>query len=167
MNQYQQRAEQLAEPVDLNPPPKPPEPKSPPKPPKPKSGGPGTGTLVGVGALVGGGALGGLIIKNAMANQAPDCTLQETAAMNGLTAAENALNSLSACGGNTSCWNARIGAFNSAWSSAASAIGNWCTCLGPSAGSQLSASDKAAIQQIWPLIRSMGLNPGTLPSCFQ
>ena len=177
MNQYDKLAHQLAEPVDLSKsspkqpkpksPPKQPAPKSPPEQLKPKSAGPGVGTAVGVGALVGGGALGGLIIKNAMANKAPDCTSQYTAAMTAMTSMQNATNSLMACGGNSSCYNARMGAVNSAMQPLLSAASGLCTCWGSSVGSQLSASDKAAIQQLWSLLRSDGLNPGALPSCFQ
>jgi hypothetical protein len=173
MNQYQERAHQLAEPVHLgNPPatqPKPeqPKPKSPPEQPKPKSGGPSTSTLVDLGLAAGGAVVGGAVLAHAIGNQAPDCTLQETAAMNATTSMQNAITSLSACGGNTSCLNAREGALNSAMQPLLNALSNLCTCMGSSVGSQFSASEKAAIQQFWSQLRSMGFNPGTLPSCFQ
>jgi hypothetical protein len=119
----------------------------------------GTRGLIALGAGL--GALGAV----AYILLSPSCTSQETATTNAITTMTNALNALVACGGNQSCDNSKRPAFNSAWNAAAAAIGEWCNCLGTDSG--LSASEKASISQLWPQIRSMGLDPGTMPSCFR
>jgi hypothetical protein len=45
--------------------------------------------------------------------------------------------------------------------------GNWCTCLGPDAATELSPEDKAMVRDAFNDLRAAGVNPGSLPSCFR
>jgi hypothetical protein len=167
LKDYQQRANyNNPDPVDLRPPP-PATPAPAPVPaPAPKSGGGASvGKLVGVTLAGAAAVVGGVVLAKEIDKQLNDCSSQETAAMNGMTSTQNAVNNLVACGASTSCYDSRVGTFNSAWSSWANALGNWCNCLGVSV--PVSSTEKTAIQQLWASVRSIGLNPGTMPSCFQ
>ena len=120
-------------------------------------------TLAAAGA---GLAVAGVGLASQAAEETAKCDSQETAAMTAMTSTQNALNYLAACG-TQSCWDSRWGAFTSAWSSWANALGNWCTCMGANVSSYLGASEKAAIQELWMIGPSIGLYPGSLPSCFK
>jgi hypothetical protein len=170
-------AKQAAEPVNLGDPPRlQPPPTSSPKQPKPKSGaksggGPNTSTMIVVGA-VGAGVAVAVVAKAAStasdsASQTANCSSQESTATNAMTSMQNAANNLSACGGSSSCYNSRIGAVQSTWSTAANALGNLCTCAGLNINSYISSSEKAYFQQMWQYLPSVGLDPGTMPSCFR
>ena len=97
--------------------------------------------------------------------EAAKCDAQETAMTNTMNAMVNAANNLNACGGSMTCYDSRLPALKSAWQTAASAAGNYCTCAG--AYTQLSASEKEAVQWAWSAAKQMGWNAGTLPSCFR
>jgi len=133
------------------------------------SGGGGAGGAVLISVLaIGGGAALGLAVKAASdkANASgASCTSQESATMAALSSVQNAVNSLTACGTNSACFDSRFGTYTSAFSKFGSALGSWCTCLGVSV--QVDASEKAAIQQLWASAPALGFNPGTLPSCFR
>jgi len=169
MRDFKQRVQQAqnSNPVSI---PKP-KPNAPLPQPQPRSGaksggGPRTSTIV-AGAVVAGAVGVGLAAKAASASQTANCSSQESALANAMPSLQNAVNNLSACGGSSSCINSRMGAFQSTWSTAANAAGNLCTCAGANVNSYISASEKAAVQQMWSLAPSLGLNPGALPSCFR
>jgi hypothetical protein len=171
INDYQARAQQVADSVNPgNPPVSQPAPQ-----PKAGSGGTaatsgggiGTGPLVAAG-LVAAGAGVAVAAKAAAAaeEESANCDSQEATVWTRLTAYQNATNALVACS-TQSCWDSRWGAFASTWSSVASALGNWCTCMGANFSSYFSSSEKVAIQEWWSYAREMGLNPGTMPNCFR
>jgi hypothetical protein len=170
LSDYQQRAQQSADAVDLRKQPT----SQPPTQTKPKSGsgaksggGMSPSTTVALAAAGAGLAVAGVGLAQQAAKEAEaaKCDAQETAMMNTMTAMENAANNLAACGGSMTCYNSRLPALQSAWQTAASAAGNYCTCAG--AQYQLSASEKEAVQWMWSAAAQMGWNPGTLPSCFK
>lgn len=120
-------------------------------------------TLVTVGAASVAGAIvyGPQLISGL---SGPDCSSQETALNNSASSLVAASNSLSSCGSNVTCLNSRLGAVNSGINSIINAAGNLCTCMG---STELNASDKALVVDLFAQMRALGTNPGSLPSCFR
>ena len=145
-------------------------------PPLPAAGNSG-GTSAGSGGGMSAGAVAGLssaalaggvgLYYLSEAQKKAQCDGLETEAYNKVNAMVNAANAINGCGTSTSCFNTRIATFNNAFSSFNTAIGNWCTCLGSNASSQLSATDRAEIRDLYNAMRQIGVSPGTLPACFR
>lgn len=130
-------------------------------------GGPGIGTAIGVTAGVAGAAVGATAIAKAVqAAQTPDCSSYQATTNSQLNAFSNTLYSLEICAANprANC-TSQENAVHSSLSTILNTLGNWCTCMGQSA--QLSPSDKAQVQDAFSQLRSLGINPGTLPKCFR
>jgi hypothetical protein len=132
-------------------------------------GGLSTGAITGI-AVAGGAAVAGAVYIPKLIDEAkgPQCTSEESrleSTANGfLTADQNYLN----CAVNTrNVCTAQFNAFQSAVQTYFQAAGDLCTCFGPEFASQLSAADKAAVQQAFNELRSEGFNLGTLPSCYR
>lgn len=144
-------------------------PPSPPAPPAPLSsaksgGGMGAGTVAALAAA--GVAAGvGVYAANEYAKKA-QCNQFEAEMQSRVDSVVNAANAISQCS-TVSCVDSRQRTLNSASSDMLSTAGEWCTCLGPDAASELSAEDKATIRGLFSDLRSFGVNPGTLPSCFR
>jgi len=131
------------------------------------SGGAGVGTAIGVGAGVAAAAVSGVAIAKAIQQStAPDCSSFQATANSKLSAFQSTLVPLEICAATprANC-TSQENAVNSSISSLLNTLGGWCICMGQSA--ELSASDKAAVQDAFSQLRSLGINPGTLPSCFQ
>lgn len=153
------------------------QPGAPPPAPKPPTAGNSGGSSAGSGGGMGAGAVAGLSAAAVAggaglwylseAQKKAQCDGLETEAYNRVNAMVNAANAISGCGTNTSCFNTRISAFNNAFSSFNTAIGNWCTCLGPNATTELSATERATIRDLYNDMRRIGVSPGTLPACFR
>lgn len=170
----ERRVEARHDPVD----PRSAQPQSPPKPAAPSpaprnSGGNGGGGSAGgmsagtVARLAAGGvaAGAGLYVLNEYV-KTTQCNQYETEVNSKVNGLIDAVNGLIQCV-NASCVSSRQNSVNSAASSLNSTIGSWCTCLGPNAATELSAADKSTIQDLFAQMRSLGVSPGTLPSCFR
>lgn len=129
-------------------------------------GGVGAGTVAGLTAA-GAGAAAGLYALNEY-QKSIQCNQYEIEANGKLDNIATAGNALVACAANprANC-TSRHNALNAAVSSLLSTLGNWCTCLGPSAAAELSATEKAQVRDAFNSLRSLGVNPGTLPACFR
>lgn len=135
------------------------------------NGGTGSGGGMGartVAALAAGGVAAGVGVYalNEYAKQA-QCNQYETEANSKLNGVIDAVNALLQCGTSASCASSRQSGVNSALSSLNSTIGSWCACLGPDAATELTAEDKASVRDLFSQMRSLGVNPGTLPGCFR
>ena len=174
LNSYQERAQQLADPVDAGTPPAGSNPDAPAAPPAsepvPKTGGYSAGTRAVIALAAAGVGVGAAVYAGKLTEDGgevtPSCSSQESAVMSALVNVQNQVNYLGACGSSQSCYNSRWSAFTSAYSGFASSLSTLCSCMGYS-GNSMSASEKAAIQQAWAAAPALGFNPGTLPSCFR
>jgi len=174
MNSYEARALQSADPVNAGTPPNGSKPGGPAAQPAPapgeKKSGHSAGTkVVGVLAAAGVGLGAAVYVSKLSEDSAaatPNCSSQESAAMSALGTVQNQTNALAACGSSQSCYNSRWSAYTSAWSTFTNSLSTLCSCMGYS-GNSMSASEKAAIQQMWAAAPASGFNPGTLPSCFR
>jgi len=61
-----------------------------------------------------------------------------------------------------SCFNQVVPYFDQAFAAA----GALCTCLGPSASSELTAQEKADLREAFTALRQAGFNLSNYPACF-
>lgn len=150
---------------DLGPPPQPPVPEAPENTAANSSGGGNAaGKIIGISAAGAGAVVGGVMLADYA--QSIKCTQFETQMQTRLNAVLTAVNNYAVCT-TTSCFNSRIGAVNSAASAILDTAGQWCTCLGPSGVTELSAADKASVRDAFNTLRSLSVNPGSMPACFR
>lgn len=177
---YESRVEVAREsqPVDLrSSPPSMPPPQPPTAPPTsgtgaaagPGGGGMGAGTAL---ALVGGLAAAGgaaYVVAQQAGLMGPQCSQYETEANNKLNNEFNvAVNNLVRCAATpfAACTSQRTN-LNGAISSVLNTLGSWCSCLGGADTSQISPAYRSQLQSAFSDLRALGVNPGTLPSCFR
>lgn len=143
-----------------------------------------TGAVAGSGAAAGGGlsatgialtsaaVAGGVVATKAVvdATKGPSCSSEETALNNAGQTFSNDINTYVSCSNaartsaqQNACDNQYLSAFQKFLNSASA----YCSCVGPAASADISADDKAAVRELFNELRSIGLNPGTLPSCYQ
>lgn len=127
-------------------------------------GGMGVGSVVGLAAGGIGAAVGGKMLADYAEKQ--KCNQYETQIQSDMNSFTTAANNAAACSTQT-CFNQRIPAVNNAISKVLATAGEWCTCLGPSAASDIPAADKAAVRAALSELRSLGVTSGTLPACFR
>ena len=127
-------------------------------------GGIGAGTIAGYAAAGTGAIVGAKMLSDY--SQKMKCTQYQTEMNTRMNSVVNAANSLIACS-TVSCINSREPALNSALSAMLTTAGNWCTCLGPEAVSELSPEDKAMVRDLFNDLRSAGISAGSLPACFR
>lgn len=129
-------------------------------------GGPSLGKALGVTALGAGAVAGGIIYGPQLFSglSGPNCSSQESALNSAINSLISATNSLSACNSNTSCLNSRLGAVNSSVAAIPNIAGSLCACMG---STPVDAATKATLADLFNQMRSLGQNPGSLPSCFR
>ena len=128
-------------------------------------GGGNAGKIIGYSAAGVGAAVGGVLLADYA--ESIKCTQYETEMNSRITSVTNAANSLLGCGQSLSCFNSREPALNNALTAMLTTAGNWCTCLGPSATTELTAADRAMVRGLFNDLRAAGINSGTLPACFR
>jgi hypothetical protein len=115
-------------------------------------GGIGAGTIAGL-AVAGAGAVAGAVYIPQLIK--PDCTSQENAVQSALN------NEINVCGNSRSsfsqCTSAASQAFN--------ALGSYCTCVGTA--SDLTAEDRAAVDQALASARQLGVSTSGLSACLR
>lgn len=132
-------------------------------------GGMGAGTAL---AVVGGLAAAGgtaFVVAQQAGLMGPQCGQYETEANNKLNNEFNvAVNNLVRCLATpfAACTSQRNNV-NTAISSVLGTLGNWCSCLGGADTSQIAPAYRSQLQSAFSDLRALGVNPGTLPSCFR
>ena len=176
----ERRVEARRDPVDLrsSQPASQPSTPQPPAPRQPENTGGNGGSAAsgGSGGGMGAGAVGGIVAAGAGAGaglyalneyqKSIKCTQYETQIQSDMNSFNTAANNAAACR-TESCFNQRIPAVNNAISRMLATAGEWCTCLGPNATSEIPAADRAAVRAALSELRSLGVTSGTLPSCFR
>jgi len=159
------RSAQLSGPPPSPAPPRPPSPGSGGGTSAPAAGGGHTGLIVGTAVAAAGGGIG-LYVASEYA-KTHKCGTFEAEAQTKVDAIVSAVNSLSACGSNVSCLTSRQPAVNSAASSLSNTVASWCACLGPQGVQDLSAEDRAAVNQSISYLRQSGFATSSLDACFR
>jgi len=132
-------------------------------------GGLSTGAITGI-AVAGGAAVAGAVYIPKLIDQAtaPQCTSEESRLESTANALLTAAQNYSNCAVTTrNVCTAQFNAYQSAAQTYFQAAGDLCTCFGPSFSTQLSAADKAAVQEAFNELRAEGFNLGTLPACYR
>ena len=127
----------------------------------------GTAIAVTAGAIAGGAVATKAVVD---AVSGPSCTAQQTAVENGVNSLVNSLNTFEVCVNSARTLAARdacYATFSRAYQTFLSQVSDLCSCLGPDATSESSSEEKAAVRELFSLIRSLGFNLGSIPSCFQ
>ena len=150
--------------------PGPPRGPAPPRPPAagsvaaPASGGGHTGLIVGT-SLAGAAAIGVYVAsEHAKTNK---CATFEAEMQTKIAGIQSAVSSLTACGSSVSCLTSQQSALNSAASALSNTVAGWCACLGPQGVQDLSADDRAAVNQSISYLRQSGFSTSSLDACFR
>jgi hypothetical protein len=130
----------------------------------PQGGGMSAGSIVGISAAAVGAGVGGKMLADY--SKKLQCNQYETQMQSDLSKFQTSINNLLSCGQSLSCFNSREPATRTTQSAILATAGEWCSCLGPNATSEISAADRAELRGLLNQLRGLGVSSGTLPSCF-